>query len=86
MSTTFDFKDHREDEEMSSAYDMGFGDSDIESFSSDSDGDSTIPKDYWFGRKYFECVFAQDLLRHTPLHEALTDIDVWLSFADLGSL
>ena len=61
---------------MSSAYDMGFGESDIESSSSDTSEDTVVPKDYWFGRKYFECVMAQDVLHYTALHESTANVDV----------
>jgi hypothetical protein len=59
-----------------STYDMGFGDSDLESLSSDSGDDGIVPKDYWFGRKYFECVMAQDLLQQSTLHEGVASINV----------
>ena len=64
------------DENLSSAYDMGFGDSDVETSSFTTDQDSAIPKDYWFGRKYFECVMAQSLLHDTQLDENVAEIDV----------
>lgn len=34
------------------------------------------PKDYWFGSKYFECVLANDLVRHTNTEETASGIDV----------
>lgn len=60
-----------------SVYDMGFGESDVES--SDSSVDASIPKDYWFGQKYFECVIAQKLLQHSRLSESVAVVDVSLS-------
>ena len=64
---------------MSSTYDMGFGESDMESLGSDTSVDGSVPKDYWFGRKYFECVMAQDVLRHSRLYENMAVVDVSLS-------
>ena len=61
---------------MSSTYDMGFGESDIESLGSDTNENPPVPKDYWFGRKYFECVMAQGLLHHSALHESMPNVDV----------
>jgi len=65
----------RIDENVSSTFDMGFGSSDNESTSSQADQAVPIPKDYWFGRKYFECVMAQSLLHRTQLYENVADID-----------
>lgn len=36
----------------------------------------TVPKDYWFGKKYFECVLAQDILCSTPAEESASSVDV----------
>ena len=55
---------------------MGFGESDVENLSSSTEQDASIPKDYWFGRKYFECVVAEIVLRHTRLYESAAGIDV----------
>jgi hypothetical protein len=33
-------------------------------------------KDYWFGKKYFQCILAQGLLRITPDEEDISSIDV----------
>ncbi|KAK5947987.1 hypothetical protein OHC33_010971 [Knufia fluminis] len=60
---------------MSSIYDMGFGESDMESLGSDTSVDGSIPKDYWFGRKYFECVMAQGVLQHSRLYENVAVVD-----------
>jgi hypothetical protein len=38
--------------------------------------DDLVSKDYWFGKKYFECVLAQDLVCRTPLEEPVSMIDV----------
>jgi hypothetical protein len=35
-----------------------------------------VPKDYWFGQKYFECIVAQGLLRQTTLTEQPAAMDV----------
>lgn len=59
----------------SSTYDMGFGDSNSESSSSLTDQYDTNPKDYWFGKIYFESFLAQILLQHTGLSETVADID-----------
>lgn len=61
---------------MSSTYDMGFEQSDMESSSSMASSDESAPKDYWFGRKYFECVMAQDVLQHSRLHDSVAQVDV----------
>lgn len=61
---------------MSSTYDMGFDQSDMESSSSATGSDESAPKDYWFGRKYFECIVAQDVLQHSRLHETVAQVDV----------
>ena len=58
------------------SYDDGFEESDAELLSSEWDQDAEIEKDYWFGKKYLECITAQDLLRHTSLHETMAGIDV----------
>ena len=64
---------------ISSTYDMGFGESDMETTGSDTSVDPSIPKDYWFGRKYFECVIAQNLVQHSRLYESVALVDVSLS-------
>ena len=38
--------------------------------------DSPVPKDYWFGKKYLECMLAQDLARCTALDESVLSIEV----------
>lgn len=73
------FSDPPSDVPMSSTYDMGFEQSDVESSSSGIGSEDNVPKDYWFGRKYFECVMAQDVLQHSRLRESVAQVDVSLS-------
>jgi hypothetical protein len=35
-----------------------------------------VPKDYWFGKKYFEYVLAQDILCSTRSEESASSVDV----------
>jgi len=58
------------------ADDSEFSDSDMEDLSSNGDYHKQIPKDYWFGKKYFECVLAEDLFSGSPIDEAASVIDV----------
>ena len=61
---------------MDSTCDMGFGDSDDDDFSTeDNYGDMSVA-DYWFGKKYFECVGAQHLLHHQGFTGDMAAIDV----------
>jgi hypothetical protein len=48
----------------------------IEDSSTMGETDDLVAKDYWFGKKYFECVLAQDLVCRTPLEEPVSIIDV----------
>lgn len=75
MSTT-GYNRPNEDQEGSSGVENDTKDSEVEALSSVEDASSEVPKDYWFGKKYFEFVLAQDLLSRTPLHEPVPDIDV----------
>lgn len=61
---------------MDSTYDMGFGDSDDDNFSSEDDCEDVSETDYWFGKKYFECVAAQHLLHHQGFTGDVAAIDV----------
>ena len=61
---------------MSSEYDIAFEPSDMESFGSSISTDENIPKDYWFGIKYFECIIAQTVLQRTCLLETVARVDV----------
>ena len=67
--------EHHHDDD-SGTYDMGFGESDMESVSSTSDVDEPVPKYYWLGKKYFDCVMAESLCRGTRLYETAASIDV----------
>lgn len=61
---------------MDSTYDMGFGDSDDDNFSIENDYGDVSVVDYWFGKKYFECVAAQHLLHHQGFTGDMAAIDV----------
>jgi hypothetical protein len=50
--------------------------SDAQDSSRMGETDDLVSKDYWFGKKYFECVLAQDLVSRTPLEEPVSSIDV----------
>lgn len=63
----------------SSSYDIGCEQSDMDTSESDHDLEEDAPKDYWFGRKYFECVLAQNILQHSRLYENVAQIDVCFS-------
>jgi hypothetical protein len=41
-----------------------------------SDTIHSLPKDYWYGQKYFECLVAHDLLFQTAPGEQITAINV----------
>ena len=49
--------------------------SDVEDLSATYDR-FDAPKDYWFGKKYFECILAQALLRQTHDSDAIPTLDV----------
>jgi hypothetical protein len=69
------------DSRSSSVYsDVEMGVSEAEVLSSEWDQDAEMQRDYWFGKKYLECIAAQDLLHHTSLHETVAGIDVRRSF------
>lgn len=70
------------DAPMSSSYNMGFDQSDMESSTSTASSDESAPKDYWFGRKYFECIIAQDILQNSRLHDSVAHVDVSSSQSD----
>lgn len=72
------FTESTDDARMSSAYDIGFEQSDMDTSTSDHSLDEDAPKDYWFGRKYFECVLAQSILQESRLYESVARIDVSL--------
>lgn len=55
-------------------YDMGFGDSDDDDFSMNGDH-ADLNVDYWFGKKYFECVIAQHLLHSEAFTGDMAMID-----------
>lgn len=55
--------------------------SDTESFRSLDSSSATLIKDYWLGKKYFECVLAQNLLRGTSVEESMSSIDSEFEFA-----
>lgn len=76
MSAKSEFSTRVENATTNSSYGEGFGDSDDEDASSESSVFEGIPKDYWFGTKYFEYVIAQELLRHTRPYENVAVIDV----------
>jgi hypothetical protein len=65
------------DPQSSSEYsDMEMGVSEAEVLSSEWDQDAEMQRDYWFGKKYLECIAAQDLLQRTSPHETVAGIDV----------
>lgn len=68
------------DDNLSSSYDMGMGDSDVEHSSANTEEFPNIAVDYWFGKKYFECVIAQCLLVEVGLYDGTLTIDVSLLF------
>jgi hypothetical protein len=59
-----------------SSYGMGLGDSDDEGSWTEGECGDMGTIDYWFGRKYFECVIAQHLVRQETLWGDVADIDV----------
>ncbi|KAK5069403.1 hypothetical protein LTR51_008653 [Lithohypha guttulata] len=65
------FTESTTDAHMSSVYDTGFDQSDMDTSASDHTCDEDPPKDYWFGRKYFDCVMAQNVLQHSRLYESI---------------
>lgn len=70
------FAESTGDVPMSSTNDMGFEHSDMESSSSAASSDENPPKDYWFGRKYFECILAQDIVQQSRLYDSVASVDV----------
>jgi len=56
--------------------DVDTGVSKAELLSSEGDQDAEMQRDYWFGKKYLECIAAQDLLQRISLHETVAGIDV----------
>jgi hypothetical protein len=61
---------------LNSSYGMGLGDSDDESSWTEGDCGDVQVIDYWFGRKYFECVIAQHLVYQEGFKGDMVDIDV----------
>ena len=77
MASTSQQSDSHKGATVSSSYDMGFGESDYESHSSDSDLDDESAMSYWLGKKYFECVIAQCLLVPKNMNQqGMAKIDV----------
>ena len=77
MASTSQQSDSHKGATVSSSYDMGFGESDYESQSSDSDLDDESAMNYWLGKRYFECVIAQCLLVPKNMNQqGMTKIDV----------
>jgi len=65
------------DPQSSSEYsDVHMGLSEAELPSSEWDQNAEMQRDYWFGKKYLECIVAQDLLQHISFHETVAGIDV----------
>ena len=50
--------------------------SDSETSSIGCEIDSAIIKNYWFGKKYFECALAQKVLRENVVENAFSILDV----------
>lgn len=73
------FTDSIGDAHMSFMDDAGFEESDIDSTTSDQSMNEAPPKDYWFGRKYFECVLAQNILQTSRLYNSIAQVDVSFS-------
>lgn len=60
------------DAQSSSEYlDVNTGVSKAELLSSERDQDAEMQRDYWFGKKYLECIVAQDMLQSISLHETV---------------
>lgn len=80
------FTETTNDAGMSSVDDIRFEHSDVDSTTSDHSLDEDSPKDYWFGRKYFECVLAQNILQNSRLYDSVAQVDVSLSSLELQQL
>lgn len=78
--------DPASDVPMNSTCDMGVEQSDMESADSTASSDESAPKDYWFGRKYFDCIMAQDVLQRSRLHDSVARVDVSLTSDGLHEL
>ena len=76
MISTAEYKDSEEETTIDSSYGMGFGDSDYEGSSTGTETDDDVTKNYWFGKRYFECVIAQPLFTQTSAREDVIVIDV----------
>ncbi len=50
--------------------------SDFEPISSHPESKEVSVKDYWFGKKYFECVVAQNLIMHATGQHSVAKLDV----------
>ncbi|KAK4996036.1 hypothetical protein LTR66_004261 [Elasticomyces elasticus] len=65
------------DPQSSSEYlDVDTGVSKAELLLSEGYQDAEMQRDYWFGKKYLECIAAQDLLQRISLHETVAGTDV----------
>lgn len=70
------FSDPASDVPMSPIYDVGIEQSDMESVDSMVSPNESVPKDYWFGCKYFSCVMAQNVQQRSRLHDSVAQVDV----------
>jgi hypothetical protein len=74
--STNDFIRCDNDRRRGAKQERDFAASDIETSPTMGETNDLVSKDYWFGKKYFECILAQDLVRCTPLEEPVSSIDV----------
>jgi len=70
--------DHDLDSSFAADEEPRFSDVEDMSATHNSDLDTEVPKDYWFGKKYFECVIAQDLLYCMANSDSVSAMDTQL--------
>jgi hypothetical protein len=76
MPANDNFISLRDDLETMSMDDEDFTESNIEDVESDPEAETSTTTDYWFGKMYFKCTIAEEVLREPSDTMSLESADV----------